>query len=288
MPHLRGVDTGQAADHGRERGRPGAPLDVVQRLVARPHGAEGMVPPSGRSRRDELLGSPDDREGPLLRLGRGVAPGGDAVAAQDAADGLRVRGLDGRDVEAELETRTAPGHPDDLVAEDLGGQVLAVGGRGDRDAGVGVQVVHVGRVDQAVHGRVDRGRRAALAVQAVVERGDHLVLALLARVHVHEGAHPVEPQHGEALLGERAEVAAGALDPQQLDGLARHRVGGGALRGRVAARVVGHPRVGAQAVGPAHQVLYRTGRAGTGLDDVVHAPHPACAPPTRSCAIFSA
>ena len=72
-------------------------------------------------------------------------------------------------------------------------------------------------VDEAVHGGVDRRRRAALAVEAEVERGDHLVLALLARVHVDERAQPVEAQHGETGLGERAEVAAGALHPQQLD-----------------------------------------------------------------------
>ena len=52
-------------------------------------------------------------------------------------------------------------------------------------------------VDEAVHGRVDRRRGAALAVQAVVERGDHLVFALDAGVDVHEGAHAVEAQHGE-------------------------------------------------------------------------------------------
>ena len=97
-----------------------------------------------------------------------------------------------------------------------------------------MQVVDVRGVDEAVHGRVDARRRTALAVQAVVEGRDHLVLALDARVDVHERAHPVEAQHREALLGERAEVAAGALHPQQLDGLPRHRVGLGPLRGGVA------------------------------------------------------
>ena len=57
--------------------------------------------------------------------------------------------------------------------------------------------------------------------QAVVERGDHLVLALDAGVDVDEGAQPVQPQHGEAGLRQRAEVAAGALDPQQLGRLRR-------------------------------------------------------------------
>ena len=78
------------------------------------------------------------------------------------------------------------------------GQRLAVGGGGERDAGVGVQVVDVRGVDQAVHRGVDRRRGAALAVQAVVERGDHLVLALDARVDVDQRAQPVQPQHGQA------------------------------------------------------------------------------------------
>src|SRR3712207_8061880 len=53
---------------------------------------------------------------------------------------------------------------------------LAVGRGGQRDARVGVQVVDVRGGHQAVHGGVDGRRRAAAAVQAEVEGGDHLVL----------------------------------------------------------------------------------------------------------------
>ena len=190
----------------------------------------------------------------LLGLLAGVAPRGDAVAAEDAADRLRVLLLDLGDVEAELEAGPAPRHPDDLVAEDGRGELLAVGGGRDRDAGVGVQVVDVRGVDEAVHRGVDRRRGAALAVQAVVERRDHLVLALEAGVDVDQGAHPVEAEHGEAGLLQGAEVAAGALDPEQLDGLAGDRVGLGALGRGVAARVVGVLGVGAEAVGPGDQL----------------------------------
>ena len=100
----------------------------------------------------------------------------------------------------------------------FGVSCLAVGGGRDRDAAVGVQVVDVRGVDEAVHRGVDRRRGAALAVQAVVERRDHLVLAVDARVDVDERAHPVQAEHGEAGLLQGAEVAAGALHPQQLDG----------------------------------------------------------------------
>ena len=232
-------------------------------------------------------GGLDDPERVGLGLLAGVAPGGDAVAAEDAADGLRVLLLDLGDVEAELEARTAPRHPHDLVAEDLLGQLLAVGRGRDRDAGVRVQVVDVRRVDEAVHGGVDRRRGTALAVQAVVEGRDHLVLAVHAGVDVDERAHPVEPQHGEAGSRQRAEVAAGALHPQQLDVLAGDRVGLGALGGGVAAGVVGVPRVGAQPVRPRRSAVdggLRSSRCRvpTGCRGQFQ---PACVPPTRSASI---
>jgi len=170
------------------------------------------------------------------------------MSAEDRADRLGVLLLDRGDVEAELEARTAPRHPDDLVAEDPLGELRAVGGGRNRDAGVGVQVVHVCGVDEGVHGGVDRRRGTTLAEQGVVERGDHLVLALDTRVHVTQCADPVDPQDRQTRRRQGAEVATGALHPEQLDGFAGDRVGVGALRGRVAARVVRDPRVGAERV----------------------------------------
>ena len=114
--------------------------------------------------------------------------------------------------------------------------------------GVGVQVVDVRGVDEAVHRGVDRRRGTALAVQAVVEGRDHLVLAVDAGVDVDERTHPVQPQHREPTGGQGAEVTAGALHPQQLDVLAGDGVGLGALGGGVAAGVVGVLGVGAQPV----------------------------------------
>ena len=69
-------------------------------------------------------------------------------------------------------------------------------------------MVDVWDVHQCVHGGVDGRSRAALPVQAEVERGHHLVLALDPRVDVDQCAHPVQPEHGQALPGEGAEVAA--------------------------------------------------------------------------------
>ncbi len=240
---------------------------------------------------DVALGGADDPERVLLRLGAGVAPRGDAVAAQDAADRLRVGLLDRRDVEAELEARTTPRHPDDLVAECLLGELLAIRSGRDRDPGVWVQVVDVRGVDEAVHRGVDRGGGAALAVQAVVEGRDHLVLAVDAGVDVDERAHPVEPQHREPAGGQGAEVAAGSLHPQQLDVLAGDGVGLGALGGGVAAGVVGVPGVGAQSGSSARraQSLSTDGGVEVTHDGGFLCRHgqfqPACEPPTRSASI---
>ena len=137
-------------------------------------------------------------------------------------------------------------------------------------------------LDQAVHRRVDRRRGAAAAVQAVVERRDHLVLALDARVDADERAQPVEPQHGEPGLGQGAEVAAGSLDPQQLDRLAGDRVDLGALGRGVATGVVGVARVGPEPVAAGDQLGDRRVLVGH------QAPQPACWPPTRSATICSA
>ena len=110
------------------------------------------------------------------------------MAAEDHADGLGTGGVDRGDVETELETGTPPRHPRDAVAVDVLRQLLAVGRGGDRDAAVRVQVVDVRRGDEAVHRGVDRRRRAAATVATEVERGDHLVLARVARIDVDERA----------------------------------------------------------------------------------------------------
>jgi hypothetical protein len=149
------------------------------------------------------------------------------------------------------------------------------------DAGVRVQVVHVRGVHQPVHGRVDGRRGAALAVQAVIKRRHHLVLALHPGVDVLQRLQPVQAQDRKVLCLQGAEVTAGALHPEELDVLAGDRVRLGALRGRVAAGEVGVPLVRAQAVGTGDQVFNSLV-----LCHFSYAPHPDCWPPTRSSLIF--
>ncbi|GAA1442271.1 hypothetical protein GCM10009602_19110 [Nocardiopsis tropica] len=287
-PDLGVVGGGQAAQDGGQGGGPLAALGGGQRAVAGQGRPEGLGAPAFG---EERLGGADDLQGVGLALLAGVRPGGDAVAAQDRADGSGVLLGDPGDVQAQLEAGPPPGHPDDAVAEALPGEPLAVLGGGQGDAGVGVQVVDVGGADEAVHGGVDGGGRASPSEQAVVEGGDHLVLALLARVDVDEGAQTVQAQDGEAVLGEGAEVAPGALDPQEFDGPSGDGVGPGAGGGGVAPGEVGVARVGAQGVaagdelvddGVGHGAVSLRGAVVGGCVRLAHAPHPAWVPPLRS------
>ena len=185
----------------------------------------------------------------------GVAPRRDAVPAEDHSDRLGMHSLDCGDIDAELKAGPPPRDPRDAVAEALLRERFAVGGGGERDAGVGMQVIDMRGVDQAVHRGVDRGRRAATAVQAVVERVDHLVLTGDARVDVDERAKPVEPQHGKTRRRHRAEIASRALDPKQIDGPAGDRIGALALRRGVASGVVRVPGIGAETVRARDEVV---------------------------------
>ena len=202
VAQLRLVRRGESADHGRQGGGLRAALGFREGGVAGQLRPERFGPAVVL---DVLLGLLDDPQRVGLGFLAGGAPGGDAVAAEDGADRVRVRVLDRGDVQAQLEAGATPRHPRHLLAEDLLGQGLAVGGRGNGDAGVRVQVVHVRGVDQPMHGGVDRRRGAALAEQAVIKRGHHFVFTLDAGIHVFQCLQPVQPQHGQTLGLQRAQ-----------------------------------------------------------------------------------
>ena len=136
----------------------------------------------------------------------------------------------------------------DRPAPDLVDQLLAVGGAGQGDDAVGVQMVDVCVVDQCVHGGVDRRRGTARPVAAVGEQADHLVLVLDAAVDLVQAHQPVALEHGQAVGGEGSEVAAGALDVEQLHRFAAGRAGDGHLGRGVATAVVRDGRVRAEPV----------------------------------------
>jgi hypothetical protein len=112
-----------------------------------------------------------------------------------------------------------------------------------------MKVVDVVRFYKTVHGGVDRRGRTTLTVQAEVECGNHLILALLARVNRYQCAQTVQPKNGQSLVGQRTEVAPRAFHPHELDLPARNRVGGLPLGRGVPARIIRVARVPAEPVG---------------------------------------
>ena len=192
-----GVDRGDASN-SRRKGRCSLmPFALGKRLVAIEWSTERLgLGVLGDVRR----GGVDDPERVALSLVTRVTPRGDPVPAENAADRIGMFGLDRGNVQSQLETRAAPRHPHHAVTEDLGGQLLAVGGRRDRDSGIGMKMVDVRRIDETVHCGIDRRCRTALAMQAEVERGDHLVFLFDPGIDVDERAHPVEPEHGQPRL----------------------------------------------------------------------------------------
>ena len=137
---LRPVGRGQAADHRRQLGRAGAPPRFGQRLVARDDRAERI---RAAVRLDELRRGADDLQRAGLALAAGPAPGGDAVPAEDAPDGLRVAAA----MAAISRPSWKPGRRHGTHAtrspKHSRGQLLPVGGGGQRDARVRVQVIDV-------------------------------------------------------------------------------------------------------------------------------------------------
>ena len=205
VAHLRAIRGRQPAQQREECGGACPSLRFGQRRVPRHRSAKRLRP---AVLRDEPLRGPDDLERIPLGLLRCRAPGRDAVAAEDHADRIGPLAPDRGDVEPELEPGPSPRGPRDAVTECLPGQRLAVRRGGERDPAVRVEVVDMGRVDQAVHRGVDRRGGTAASEQAVVERRDHLVFLLDAGVDVHERPEAIQPEDRQTGLGERPEIAA--------------------------------------------------------------------------------
>src|SRR5205823_11176663 len=124
------------ADDRGERGGAGPAGGFRQRAVAVDRRPEGVrLAHAG----DEILRGADDLQGPRLAFLAGRSPRGDAVPAEDAADGLRVVRREGGDVQAQLEAWPAPWHPGHAVAEALARARLPVGRGGQGDARVRMQ-----------------------------------------------------------------------------------------------------------------------------------------------------
>ena len=183
------------------------------------------------------------------------------MAAEDGADDLGVAGQLGHGT-SELPTGTLPRHPGHGAAPDLADQLLPVGGTGQRDDRVRVQVVDVRQVQEPVHRSVDGRRRPTVAEGAVGEQPDHLVLVLHPAIDVVERDQTLALEHGQAGGTQCAQVATGALDVEQLDVLAGSGAGHRDLRRGVATAVVRDAGVGTQPVGAFEQLPRALGQVG--------------------------
>ena len=261
---LAGIGARESSQQGEDRCGTRPPLVRWQGLVSLQHKTERLGSPVTCQ---EVGRGADDLERGLLALVACRAPGGYPVAAEDHADGIGVFPLHLGDIEAELETGPSPGDPDHAVAEAVLCQLLALFRCGERDPCVGMEVVDVRAADEAVHGGVDRGRRASPAVQAEVEGSDHVVFVLGPLVDADEGKQPVEAKHGQARGGKCSQVAAGPLHPQQLDLLARYWVKLERFAGSVSAGIIGVAGVGTQSLRAFQQLP--DGGGGLGCHDSV-------------------
>ena len=202
-------------------------------------------------------------------------PRRDAVTTQYHPNSVRVVLIDRCDVEAQLESGATPGDPGNPGAKDVSSQSFAVCRCRDGNGAVGMQMVDMRGLDQAVHRSVDGWRGPTPAVQAKVKRRHHLVLPSLSGIDGDQRSQPVEAQDGQPGFGQRAEIATGALDPHEINIFVRDGVALTSLRRGVAAGEICVPPVCPEAMRSLKQLC----------GDGVHAPHPTCSPPTLSAMI---
>ncbi len=186
------------------------------------------------------------------------------MAAEHDAFQPRVVARHAAKLQPEIEARPLPRQKAELAAEYLPGQLLRVLGSRDGDDGVGVDVIDMLVRNEAVQRRVDGGRARIQAERAMVEQSHHLVLVREAAIGAFEPYELVLIERGEAVALHRAEIAAGALHPEHLDGSAGQRVLVRDLGRGVAAAEIGDAQIGAENVGAVEQQagLVQTGRRG--------------------------
>ena len=236
------------ANGGQELRRNIAPVRPRQRLDARP--AEGCAL---RLCAEPLSGLVDHLQRESIAFLRRRRPGEQPVAAEH--DALHVRiGLSHRaELEPKVEARPLPRQKAKLSAIDLFRERFCVFARGDRNDGVGVNVIDMAVRDEAVQRCVDRGCARIEVEGAMIVERDHLVLVLEAAIDRFEAQELVHIERREAVELHRADVAARALDPKDFSWRARQRIGRGQLGGRVAAAEIGDAQVAAKQVRPIEQ-----------------------------------
>jgi hypothetical protein len=143
--------------------------------------------------------------------------------------------------------------------------LLAVGGGGEGDAPVGVEVVDVRERKESVEWRVDGRCDRVVAEGAERIHRDDLVFTGYTLIAVGEGEDLVEIERGEAGALDAAEIAAGALDPEDLLGLAVEGIYFVDLGAGVAAAEVGEAEIRAKKVGAVAEEFGGVEPGGNGL-----------------------
>ena len=230
-------------------GMRGDPLSAERRLVRQP----GV----------EIVGGIGDQLHRVLVAGPGaVSPADDPVAGQHHAFDTRV----GRDIvtqhHAQRVARPLPAQPADLAAPDLPRRRFPARTGRQRDDGIRMDVVDMGKGQQRMQRGVDAGRAAIQVERAVRQVTHHFVVIVRAGIVLAEAQQLVLIQRREAVELHRADVPTRALDPQHLHCRAGQRIGFDQLGRGVAAAEIGHGQVRAEQVRAIQQQLCRreTGR----------------------------
>ena len=154
------------------------------------------------------------------------------------------------ELQAQVEPRPLPGQKPKLAAVNLLRQSLGVFARGNRNHSIRVNMVDMRMRNEAVQRCVDRGCARIEVEGAMIVERDHLVLVLEAAIDRLEAQELVHGERREAVELHRADVAAGALDPENLGRRDGQRIGRCELRRRVAAAEIGDAQVAAKQVRP--------------------------------------
>ncbi|MNI25623.1 hypothetical protein D3C73_792830 [compost metagenome] len=196
----------------------------------------------------------DDLERQQVAILGVIGPGEQAVAFQNHTLGGRV-GLDESfEIQPELETGPAPGEPTNIAAENLLCQFLRVLRGRNCDDRIRVHVVDMRKRHETVQRRID-GCGARIEVESAMrQETDHAVFIFDTLIDALQRFQLVHIESGEAIKLDGADIAAGTLDPHDLDLTSGQRIGFHDLCGRVAAAVIGDAFVAAQKIGAIKQL----------------------------------
>ena len=186
------------------------------------------------------------------------------MLAEHHALGLRILGGDLLQGEAELEARTQPRRPDNVVAVHFFGDLFGILGRTNGDGSIWVRVIHVFAGHERVQRRVDGGRARVEVKGTVWIHPHHFVLGrrlraalFLVRVDGLQRDQFLLIQRGKILLLRCTQIAAGSLNPEYFDLFTRERIGLHNFAGGVAAAGIGNALVATELVGTIDEPIGR-------------------------------